>query len=58
MERRSVETSYLAYDLFDRHGRLSREYITHPVKRGTGLWGLELDYGNLLFIKNIEVDKG
>ena len=57
MEEPSQDTSALAFDLFDRYGCLKREFIEHPVKKGSGLWGKELDAGDLLLIESITVEK-
>jgi hypothetical protein len=38
MEEPYRETAELAYDLFDRYGRLRREFMTHEFKKGSGLW--------------------
>ncbi|KAL6240818.1 hypothetical protein RBB50_012233 [Rhinocladiella similis] len=57
MEQPSRETSMLAFDLFDRYGRLRPEFKTHPVMKGTGVWGQELDHGDILLIEEIFVDK-
>lgn len=57
MEAPVQELSDLAYDLFDRFSRLKREFIEHPVKRGSGVWGEELNRGKLLDFERISVDK-
>ncbi|OAP60746.1 hypothetical protein AYL99_05748 [Fonsecaea erecta] len=57
MERPSEETSMLAFDLFDRYGRLRSEFKTHPVIKGTGVWGQELDHGDILLIEEVFVNK-
>jgi GNAT superfamily N-acetyltransferase len=57
MEQPSRETSMLAFDLFDRYGRLRTEYKTHPVIKGTGVWGQELDHGDILLIETVFVNK-
>ncbi|KIW17273.1 hypothetical protein PV08_04464 [Exophiala spinifera] len=57
MEPPSRETSMLAFDLFDRYGRLRSEYKTHPVMKGTGVWGQELSHGDILLIEEILVNK-
>jgi len=58
MEEPSCETSRLAFDIFDRYGRLRKEFKTHPIKRGTGLWQHELDYGDLLFFEQLQIERG
>jgi GNAT superfamily N-acetyltransferase len=57
MEEPTQETSSLAFDLFDRFGRLKTDFKTHPVKSGTGVWGDELDQGDLLLIETLRVQK-
>jgi GNAT superfamily N-acetyltransferase len=57
MEPPSRETSMLAFDLFDRYGRLRSEFKTHPVIKGTGVWGQELDCGDMLLIEEVFVNQ-
>lgn len=57
MEQPSRETSLLAFDLFDRYGRLRPEFKTHSVIKGNGVWGQELDHGDILLIEQVFVDK-
>ena len=57
MEEPTRDTSALAYDLFDRYGCLKREFREHPVKKGSGVWGKELDAGDFLLIELITVEK-
>lgn len=57
MEEPSHDTSSLAFDLFDRYGRLKRELIEHPVKKGSGVWGEELDTGDFLLVELLTVEK-
>jgi GNAT superfamily N-acetyltransferase len=57
IEEPSVETSRLGFDLFDRYGRLRREFKTHPTKRGSGLWKHELDDGDLLLFEYVRIDE-
>jgi len=57
MEQPSRETSMLAFDLFDRYGRLRPEFKTHPIIRGTGVWGQEIDRGDILLIEEIFVNQ-
>lgn len=56
MEQPTQETSDLAFDLFDRYGRLNPEFYEHDVNKGTGVWGNELDRGDLLLFENLTVD--
>ncbi|KAF9775824.1 hypothetical protein IL306_006051, partial [Fusarium sp. DS 682] len=55
MEEPTFETSCLAFDLFDRYGCLNREYYEHSFKKGSGVWGRELDRGDILLFENIRV---
>ncbi|KAK3376954.1 hypothetical protein B0T24DRAFT_233275 [Lasiosphaeria ovina] len=55
-EAKTSETTKLAFDLFDRYGRLLREHIQHPVNNSSGVWGTELDRGDLLLVENIRVE--
>lgn len=55
MEEPTTETSTLAFNLFDRYGRLRTEFKTHPIKKGSGIWQNELDKGDLLFIEYLHV---
>ena len=57
MQKPSQATSELAYDLFDRWGCVKNEFLHHPIKRGTGVWGHELNEGQILLFESITVDK-
>ena len=57
MEQPCQELSSIAFSLFDRYGRLKEEYITHPIRKGSGYWGRELDLGDLFIIEDVLVDK-
>jgi GNAT superfamily N-acetyltransferase len=57
MEEPCHEMSELAFDLFDRYGYLKDELKNHPVRKGSGVWGEELNKGNLLLIEYIQIDK-
>lgn len=56
MEECAQETYDLAYDLFDRYGRLNPEFYEHVTRKGTGVWGNELDHGDLLLFEQLTVD--
>jgi hypothetical protein len=47
----------MAQDLFDRYGRLRPEFKDHPYMRGSGIWGDELNVGNILLIERLLADK-
>jgi hypothetical protein len=40
MEEPSEGTAAMAFELFDRYGRLRPEFIEHPFKKGTGIGGM------------------
>ena len=56
MDLPSRDTSTLASELFDRYGRLKRELREHPVKKGSSVWGKELDTGDFLLIELLTVE--
>ncbi|KAH8900373.1 hypothetical protein GQ53DRAFT_815259 [Thozetella sp. PMI_491] len=49
------ETSDLAFELFDRWGRLDSKYYMPGFKRGTGVWGSELNSGDILLFERIDI---
>lgn len=55
MEDPTQETHDLAFDLFDRYGRLNRVFYDHVVNKGSGVWGNELDHGDLLLFEELKV---
>ncbi len=55
MEELTRETSDLAFELFDRYGRLEPKYYKHDFKRGTGAWGPELDSGDILLFESLSI---
>lgn len=55
MEEVSHYMSNLAFETFDRYGYLKKGLKEHPVQRGTGVWGNEMDLGPLFFIEHVEV---
>lgn len=57
MEEPCQGLSSIAFELFDRYGRVKEEYITHPIRKGTGYWGAELDLGNLFVLEQIAVKR-
>lgn len=52
MEEPEDETAKLAFELFDRFGCLQPQYKEHPVKRGSGVWGGELNHGDILLMRS------
>jgi hypothetical protein len=55
MEVPSEETCDVAFHVFDRYGTVKAKYKDHPVQRGTGAWGNELDHGPIFLIENLHV---
>jgi hypothetical protein len=56
MESPSQDMSDLAFEIFDRYGFLKKEIKEHPVRKGKGAWGDELDTGNLFQIEHISLN--
>lgn len=57
MEEPCQELSTIAFEIFDRYGRLRKDLKDHPVQHGTGVWGSELDLGSFFVIEYLLVDK-
>ncbi|MCJ1384790.1 hypothetical protein MMC17_007908 [Xylographa soralifera] len=57
MEEPVQDLSDLAFTVFDRWGCLKTEIKDHPIKKGSGVWGNEIDEGRILVIETLEVDK-
>ena len=59
MAGRSIQVLRIfAYTLFDRWGCLKEETWKHPIKRGSGVWGEELNQDATFFVyQRIWVDK-
>ena len=55
MEEPTNDTANVGYDVFNRWGCLKYEFQNHPVKRGTGVWGSELDGGRFLLIEALSI---
>ncbi|GES62937.1 zinc knuckle transcription factor [Aspergillus terreus] len=55
MEEPSEETCDVAFHVFDRYGTVEAKYKDHPVQKGTGVWGNELDHGPLFLIERLHV---
>lgn len=55
MESPTQDTHDLASELFDRYGRLNPEFYDHDVNKGSGVWGKELDHGDLLLFDQVKV---
>lgn len=48
MEEPTQDLADLAFNLFDRWGCVKDDFLYHPVKKGTGIWGEELNRGKIL----------
>ncbi|RYP67905.1 hypothetical protein DL769_005641 [Monosporascus sp. CRB-8-3] len=57
IEQPTEDLAQMGFTLFDRYGRLKSESKEHPVKKGSGIWGDELDTGDILLIERIYVGK-
>ena len=57
MEEPCQELSNIAFDLFDRYGCLREDLKSHVVRKGSGVWGSELDFGSFFVIEDICVEK-
>ena len=55
MEELSQDFADLAFNLFDRWGYVKDDFLYHPVKKGTGIWGEELNRGKILLIQSLTV---
>ena len=57
MEEHTRDTAELAFDLFDRYGRLREEFKEYPIKKGSGIWQKEIDRGDLLLFQRLSIQK-
>lgn len=58
MEEPSNDTAtVVGFGVFNRWGCLKPEFLTHPVKKGTGVWGPELNEGRFLLIETLSVEE-
>ncbi|KAK6358054.1 hypothetical protein TWF730_007408 [Orbilia blumenaviensis] len=55
MSEEVAEFRRMAYFLFNRYGRFKEHFKSHPVQRGSGVWGDELDNGDIFFIECVHV---
>jgi GNAT superfamily N-acetyltransferase len=55
MEVPSEDMCDIAFQVFDRYGIIKAKYKDHPVQRGSGIWGNELDYGPLFLFEELHV---
>lgn len=59
-EEMGEESEYLAelaFNLFDRWGCVKDDILYHPVKKGTGVWGEELNRGKILLIQYLTAEE-
>lgn len=57
MEDPTQELADLAFDLFDRWGCVKDDFLYHSVKKGTGIWGEELNRGKILLFQSLTVEE-
>lgn len=57
MTEQGPRAEAMACTLFDRVGRLEKNWMDHPVLKGTGVWGSELDTGDILFIDHFCINE-
>ena len=55
MQKPFDEATLLAFDLFDRYGRLKDDYRQHPIRKGSGMWQNQLNDGDILLIEDVAV---
>lgn len=57
MEELSEDFANLALNLFDRWGCVNDDFLYHPVKKGTGIWGEELNRGKILLFQSLTAEE-
>lgn len=57
IEEPTEHTSAMGFDLFDRWGNLKVDFFQHDIKKGSGVWGKELNQGDIFLIEEIAVQK-
>lgn len=57
MEELSIDTATVGFSVFNRWGCLKSEFLSHPIKKGTGLWGPELNQGRFLLIETFSIQE-
>ncbi|RPA85161.1 hypothetical protein BJ508DRAFT_322990 [Ascobolus immersus RN42] len=55
MESASEGLAELASSVFDRFGNLKDEFMTHPIRKGSGAFGNEVSRGSFLCIETLEI---
>lgn len=51
------EASVMGFGLFDRYGRLKPVFKKDSARSGSGIWGDELDRGDIFLIERVSIDK-
>ncbi|KAH7408014.1 hypothetical protein BKA64DRAFT_743577 [Cadophora sp. MPI-SDFR-AT-0126] len=54
---KTVDDIEIPSDLFDRYGRLKRQFKDHQVIKGTGIWGDELDHEDIFIVDVIHLNE-
>lgn len=57
IEQPTEESSAMGFALFDRYGRLKPAFKKHAFKSGSGIWGDELDIGDIHLIDQVQIDE-
>lgn len=57
MDEPSNDTATVGVGVFNRWGCLKPEFLHSPVKKGTGVWGPELNEGRFLLIETISIQE-
>lgn len=55
MEEPSNDTATVGFGIFNRWGCLKSEFLSHPIKKGTGVWGRESNRGRFLLIEKLSI---
>lgn len=57
MEEPSNDSATVGFGVFNRWGCLKSEFLAHPIKKGTGVWGPELNKGRFLLIETLSIQE-
>ena len=57
MEELSSDAAALGFGIFNRWGCLKPEFLNHPIKKGTGVWGTELNEGRFVLIETLSIQE-
>ncbi|KAL7919190.1 hypothetical protein ACQKWADRAFT_301971 [Trichoderma austrokoningii] len=52
-----TDTSAMGFGLFDRYGRLKPAFKKGSARSGSGIWGDELDDGDILLVQRVRIDE-